>query len=184
MLLTVNTLHTYYPTAFFICLGLTLLLAGAGVFGAVTLRRYGYLTTYDAVAASILWCYAVAVLYFTVVGRFAKEDFRSEAEMFSVWRNALDGHKEDIRDLVLNLAMLAPVAFLFCELRRKKRLRILPALAVSLGFSIFIECLQYVSRTGTFEPDDIVNNFAGALAAVLVWAVWNAARNLRKKNSQ
>ena len=94
--------------------------------------------------------------------------------------------KPNNKNNLINLTMLMPVAFLFAELRRNKRRRALPALAVAAGFSIFIECLQYVSRTGTFETDDIFNNFIGAVLGVLVWKAWDAVRKvyLKKKKSQ
>ncbi len=186
MLLTVNTLYAYYPAAFWICLGLTLLLAGAGVGGAVALRRAGRLTTYGAAVASLLWCYGATVFYFTVAGRYPREEYRAILVLFAVWQRAFEGRAGEFRDLAINLVMLAPVAFLFCELRKDRIRRVIPALAVSLGFSVLIECLQYVSRTGTFETDDIFNNFIGAVLGVLVWKAWDAVRKvyLKKKKSQ
>lgn len=197
MLLTVTTLHTYYPWVFWAYLGLTLLLAGAGVGWVVALRFRGDLTTYDAVVASLLWCYVVTLLYFTVIGRFAHTEYRAELDPFASWREVFseDGRSK-LPDLLVNLALMAPVAFLFAELasgnkrraerdepgippgrfRRHERRPAVYSVMISLCFSLLIECLQYVSRTGTFEIDDIINNLAGAIVSAVVWKIWDTVR--------
>lgn len=209
MLLTITTLYSYYPAAFWVCLGMTLLLAGAGVGGAVELYRRDSLTVYDAIVASLLWCYAVAVLYFTVIGRYAHTEYRVDLTLFDSYRKAFaDGDTYKLKNIFLNLAMLAPVAFLFAELAGRKKRRLTearrnsiesqltreptgvrlrwierhPALAGALAailFSIIIECLQYVSSTGTFELDDILNNAIGAIIAACVWTIWSVISRKR-----
>ena len=213
MFLTITTLYSYYPAAFWICLGMTLVLAGAGVGGAVALQRRGAFTTYDAVVASLLWCYAVTVLYLTVIGRYAHTEYRAELRLFESHRQVFcEGNTAKLSNLLINLAMLAPVSFLFAELagRKKRRAPVgavvsadprlmlnvptvrlrpyerrptLSGIGVAFAFSLLIEGLQFVSRTGTFEIDDIFNNLVGAVAAGGAWKIWNAIRNRLKQNN-
>ena len=177
MILTVTTLYSDYPAAFWICLGMTIVLAGAGVALATAARKKGVFATYDAIVAAALWCYAVVVLYFTVIGRYSKAEYRYELTPFRSLRKLLtECGAAELKNLLINFAMLMPVAFLLCELRRKKDRPAVVAIVGSLGFSVVIEALQFVSRTGTFEIDDLIFNFAGAFVSTVIWCIFNNAR--------
>ena len=84
------------------------------------------------------------------------------------------------RNILLNIAMFIPFGALFpiC-LDRKQNLRKL--LVVVALTSLSIEIVQYISRTGLFEIDDLINNLLGA--SIGFWG-WKLLKNHAPRNDK
>lgn len=70
------------------------------------------------------------------------------------------------RNILLNIAMFIPFGALFpiCWDRKLNLRKLLVIVALT---SLSIEIVQYISRTGLFEIDDLINNLLGALIGFL-----------------
>ena len=84
------------------------------------------------------------------------------------------------RNILLNIAMFIPFGALFpiC-LDRKQNLRKL--LVIVALTSLSIEIVQYISRTGLFEIDDLINNLLGA--SIGFWG-WKLLKNHAPRNDK
>ena len=81
-----------------------------------------------------------------------------------------------------NIAVFIPFGVLFpaCSFKGKEK----AGSAVLFGFllSLAVELFQLVTKTGSFETDDIINNTFGVLLGVLVFtAVRCILRKIKKK---
>jgi len=75
-----------------------------------------------------------------------------------------------LEDLALNLALLAPIAFLWRLAGRQNRWPYdLDALALGCGFSLFLECLQLLLPTRCSSPTDVITNALGAWAGAAAY---------------
>ncbi len=58
---------------------------------------------------------------------------------------------------------------------------------ISFEFSLLIECIQLVSKVGSFDVDDmILNTLGGSLGYLCFWVArkWKKRRNEKKKNNR
>lgn len=73
-----------------------------------------------------------------------------------------------ILNLFGNIAILMPFGFYVAYLHRKRNVIILTTAVYTFLFSLFVETVQLLNQTGTFDVDDLIlNTFGGLLAAVL-----------------
>lgn len=66
------------------------------------------------------------------------------------------------RNIILNILMFVPLGFILPLLFNKCRKWYITYL-VGLGATLFIEVIQYISKRGVFELDDIMNNALGCM---------------------
>ena len=109
--------------------------------------------------AILLSLYIVVLLYFTVVGRYSQV----------------------LRQLLINFVMLMPVGFLLPVVIKAKH-KYLITMALSLLLTVFIETMQLITKCGSFEVDDIINNFIGAVLGMLIYMLFNRIIQKRKGN--
>jgi len=76
-------------------------------------------------------------------------------------------------DIIVNVALYAPFAFLFLQHRNSNKRSVL-ATAVLLGLllSCTVELYQVYSHNRRPSPSDIVCNLSGTIIGVLLWQVW------------
>lgn len=103
--------------------------------------------------------------------------------LFGSYKRTLEeSHEFIFWGLIDNILMMTPFGFLFSFVRRKSSVWL--TLAVSFCISIMIEMIQYITRLGYFDVDDIFNNIWGAAigyglftcADELVKAIWKKKR--------
>lgn len=177
----VYALYHYYPEAFWVRFPLAIALLAAGIVFAVLLYRKYKIDAHTLGWGIALWVYTLAVLYMTVYGRYAFDDYRARLIPFESYRQyAATGSESELRGIIGNILMLIPFSFMLAELFRNRK-PVIIALPVSAVLTVSIEGLQYLTHTGTFEIDDIIHNFASAIIGVLLWKAINTVIMLCRK---
>lgn len=124
-------------------------------------------------ASIILSLYVVILLYFTVIGRYSHEEYENRVYFYYSYRRLIEHYdSQSMRQILMNIAMLVPVGFLMpmtfnCKGKYLKTIRI------SLLLIIVIELLQMLTKTGSCEVDDMINNFIGVILGMGLYAIIN-----------
>lgn len=135
---------------------------------------------------AVFFCYIVVVLSATMLSRpYGVGGF--QLTPFASYRQAWNGFSVGLwRNIILNIAMFVPFGFFLPFLWEKAKKYWVTYLA-GLGFTLFIELTQFITGTGIFEADDIINNFYGAIIgfgfyqiAETVWLIWKK-QSVKKK---
>lgn len=100
--------------------------------------------------------------------------------LFSSWREAWNLMEAGaFRNNVLNILMFVPLGFLlpFYGETFKKLYKI-----VLIGFltTLIIECVQYVTKIGIFEVDDLLHNTLGVLLGYCIFGIGSVVRKRQK----
>lgn len=98
-----------------------------------------------------------------------------EIRRFIVYADLL-GPMAVISNLFGNIVIFMPFGFLVPILGRKKRNFWFTSL-LSFAFSLAVECIQLVTRTGCFDVDDIFLNTIGGMLGYLVYALVQRKRD-------
>lgn len=113
--------------------------------------------------------FLAVVYYYTVFGRDPLPETRISLVPFQTIKDIQQypyvSHGQYIlREVILNIILLMPLGFLLTCLRWHF------LLVTLIGFlcSLSIEVLQYYTRTGTFEVDDLIYNTLGVLIVSVV----------------
>ena len=87
-----------------------------------------------------------------------------------------------LQDVILNVLLFIPFGILFPVLFRKTAALVF---TVPAGFfaSLCIETVQYITRLGTADVDDLINNTAGALLGLILYLVF-VRRAVRKASEE
>ena len=136
----------------------------------------------QSIAAILLSMYIVVLLYFTVVGRYSHEEYAYKIHFFYSYRFLLEQFGfQSIRQVVINIAMLVPVGFLLSVIIKGKGKYVI-VLVLCLLLTVFIESMQLLTKCGSFEVDDIINNMIGAVIGILLYALihWIAHQKMYK----
>ena len=172
----VYALYHYFPEAFWFRVSLTFVLLCAGIVLILVLYKKEKLTRHNRSICILLWIYMLCLLYITVIGRYTVDDFRARLIPFESYRQFLTtGDRFEIRGIVLNILIFIPYGVLTAELFSKKKPVVL-AIASGLLFVLLIETLQFLTRTGTFETDDVIHNTLGTILGVFVWLVYKCCK--------
>ena len=171
MLATIRTLPHYFPEIFVNRIIISVI--AFAVFCAVSIFLYKKhkFNKLQCGAAILLSLYIVVLLYFTVVGRYSHEEYEYKINFFTSYRWFFKYNGEQVlRQLLINLVMIMPVGFLL-PVVIKAKYKYLITMALSLLLTVFIETMQLITKCGSFEVDDIINNFIGAVLGMLVYAL-------------
>lgn len=171
MLATIRTLPHYFPEIFVNRIIISVI--AFAVFCAVSIFLYKKhkFNKLQCGAAIVLSLYIVVLLYFTVVGRYSHEEYEYKINFFTSYRWFFKYNGEQVlRQLLINLVMIMPVGFLL-PVVIKAKYKYLITMALSLLLTVFIETMQLITKCGSFEVDDIINNFIGAVLGMLVYAL-------------
>ena len=182
MLVTIRTLPNEFPEIFVN----RIIISGIAfaVFCAVSIFLYKKLkfNKLHCGAAILLSLYIVVLLYFTVTGRYSHEEYGYEIQFFTSYRWFFEHNGEQVlRQLLINFVMLMPVGFLL-PVVIKAKYKYLITMALSLLLTVFIETMQLITKCGSFEVDDIINNFVGAVIGMLIYMLLNKIIQNRKGN--
>lgn len=117
----------------------------------------------DIILYVIIYAYLIVVLYFTVFSRdvgvsyeYLLVPFQSIADFVQV---EFYSHGQYIlKEILINLALLMPIGFLLSL----KGMDMLKVIVIGFSISLLIESIQFVTKTGVFEVDDLIYNTLGA----------------------
>lgn len=180
----VYALYRYYPETFWVRAALTLCLLCCGIVLIVLLYKKGRIGRRGRNAAILWWIYTIFLLYITVLGRYSSDEYKIRAALFESYRQVFtEGDLRELRAIILNILIFVPFGALSAELI-KNRFPIWTVFVAGFSLSLAIELLQLVTRTGTFETDDLIHNTLGAALGVLLWYAGRALiGKLRKSNN-
>ena len=182
MVVTIRTLPHYFPEIFVN----RIIISGIAfaVFCAVSIFLYKKhkFNKLQCSAAILLSLYIVVLLYFTVTGRYSHEEYEYQINFFTSYRWFFQYNGEQVlRQLLINFVMLMPVGFLLPVVIKAKH-KYLITMALSLLLTVFIETMQLITKCGSFEIDDIINNFIGAVIGMLIYALCSKFKKPNKVN--
>lgn len=123
----------------------------------------------------LLLVYISVVFYFTIISRVPSDEYKLELLPFKTiidfFNVGYDGHGRYIlRDVLVNVGLLMPVGFVlgFHSFLPKNGINIRKVIFYGFLISLSIETLQLISKTGTFEIDDLIYNTLGCAIGYFV----------------
>lgn len=171
MTATILTLFNEFPFLFFVRVSISLILLATLIMLAVILYKHSLIDKIQRNSFIVLSAYVVGMLYFTVFGRYSQSYYRYESDVFASYRQLFENFDSfAFFQIVVNLTMLIPVGFLLC-LIIKSRFKYQWAVILSVLLTLGVEALQFVSRCGTFEVDDLINNTISAVLGIIIYVI-------------
>ena len=80
-----------------------------------------------------------------------------------------------------NVIGFMPFGFLLTVVRNKKT-NFVVALLYSFTFTFLIESVQYVTKLGVFDIDDLMLNTLGGILGYIIYFILSCVENRRKKS--
>lgn len=131
--------------------------------GLIWLYRKKQIVLSQVIASELLFAFLAIVLASTVFTRTANGVHDYELLPFWSWREVITGDRLMLKEILLNMILLAPAGFLLPSVFHKKIVWY-KAFLMGVGFSTLIEVSQLLLCRGLFEWDDILHNALGAMA--------------------
>lgn len=182
MLITIRTLPHYFPEIFVSRIIISVISFAVFCAFSIVMYKQNKYNKVQCFSAILLSLYIVVLLYFTVVGRYSHEEYGYEINFLTSYRWLFQQNGEQmLRQLLINLVMLMPVGFLLPVVIKAKH-KYLITMALSLLLTVFIETMQLITKCGSFEIDDIINNFVGAVLGMLIYMLFSRIIQNRKGN--
>ena len=113
--------------------------------------------------------YSFLVFAETILMRGSSEGYDYRLKLF--WSYS---HPEEKVQIILNILMFIPIGILGWLVFKKW------VFVYSIGFSLFIETLQLITKRGIFEFDDIFHNMLGATVGIILCAILSKLINRRE----
>lgn len=115
------------------------------------------------IIAACLAIFVVCILCVTNTSRYLVS-YRANMEPFWSYKEAMRGNQFIIKEVLLNIALFAPVGFMLAALSGGSTAirRILIATLGGLILTAIVEGLQYIFHIGLTDFDDLFNNTLGA----------------------
>ena len=114
---------------------------------------------------ALLMIYAAVYSYLTFFYREQMGETHSRLEPFWSYKEAFKGWTISrlgvARSIALNIAITIPLGYLLPGVFRFSRHRYMWTMATVLGLSLATELIQFVTKTGLAETDDVINNCIG-----------------------
>lgn len=170
MFATIKTLPEYFPEIFVNRIIISAIAFVVFCIVTVILYKCRRFDKAQSFAAILLSMYIVVLLYFTVVGRYSHVEYAYQIHFFYSYSFLLEQFDfQNVRQIVINLVMLVPVGFLLSVIIKGKGKYVIVSV-LCLLLTVFIELMQLLTKCGSFEVDDIINNMIGAIIGVLIYA--------------
>lgn len=129
----------------------------------------------------VLLAYGIVYAYLTFFYREPMTEAHVRLEPFWSYREAFEGLSIRrlglARSITLNIAITIPLGYLLPSVFRFTEHRYIWTMITVLCLSVFTELIQFLSRTGLCEIDDVINNVAGAVIGAAGY--WIANRLLK-----
>ena len=84
------------------------------------------------------------------------------------------------RNIILNILLFVPLGVLLPMYSKKLR-RIYKTVGIGFGITLIIEIVQYITKLGIFDVDDILNNTFGTLIGYSMYMIYN---NIKSKENR
>lgn len=97
-----------------------------------------------------------------------------EIKRFWIYKEQL-GFFAVFTNIIGNVLCFVPFGAIFPVLNRKTRHFVVIVL-LSFQFSLIVECIQLISKVGSFDVDDLLLNTIGGMIGYLVFCVCNRVR--------
>ena len=91
------------------------------------------------------------------------------------------GRKPISWDMLNNMVMFVPIGIIYCYYQ--KNFSVFKAIVLSFSTTLFIECAQFVLKTGVVDIDDLIVNTLGGLIGILLYIVLRELSK-RQKNME
>ena len=181
MTATIMTLPRYFPGVFVFRVCLSVFLLGLLLFLSQWLYKKGIIDKIQRNTMMVLSSYVMLMLYHTVIGRYSHTYYRYDGEVFSVFKSLAENFTiADFSQLIINLLMMIPVSFMLMIIM-KVLYRTLWVFDITLAFVLLIELLQFFTRAGTLQLDDIITNTIGAIVGILFYYFIKAIYKKKKE---
>lgn len=148
----------------------------------------GDISFFEAAARTLLSPYVLFLLALTVFTRLPDNEISFELIPFLSYREAFkSGDKALIFQYIGNIMIFIPFGLLLPSCRysfKGRKAGIKETLIFGVFLSLFIEIFQLVTRFGTFETDDIINNFVGVIIGSVIFSIIKAFTKLFKKDDK
>ena len=118
-------------------------------------------------------CYAIIVFGAVFLSRGGGYYGEANFHLFNSYREAY--HKMEIslfRNIILNILLFVPLGFLL-PMYSKKLKKIYKVVSIGFLITVLIETMQYITKIGIFEIDDIFNNTIGVLIGYCIYMILN-----------
>lgn len=118
----------------------------------------------QAMACTIFPAYILMIIVFTVFIRLPNNEYSAYLMPLWSYREILKTHNRELLfETIANILIFIPVGVLLplCEYRKKNNNCF--TIVLGLFLILFVEVFQFITRVGTFETDDIINNFIGMI---------------------
>lgn len=140
-----------------------------------------------AAARTLLPPYILFLLFLTIFIRLQNNEISFKLIPFTTYSEAFkSGDKALIFQYIGNILIFIPFGFLLpaCAFSiKRRRLSMKETVVIGLFVSLFIEIFQLITRFGTFEVDDIINNFIGVITGCIIFAIIKVfAKLINKKD--
>ena len=120
-------------------------------------------------ASFLLVEYLVWIVFLVLISRSVMPERKHILTPFWSYHSFIDGFPHLHPQVILNVLVFVPVGVLLgCASDRMKWWKVL---LFGASFSILIEVLQYVTKRGFAEFDDVFNNSLGCLIGFVLYAV-------------
>ena len=126
-------------------------------------------------------CYAIIVFGAVFLSRGGSYYGVANLHLFNSYREAY--HKMEIslfRNIILNILLFMPFGFLL-PIYSKKLRKIYKIVSIGFLVTLLIETIQYITKIGIFEIDDIFDNTMGVLIGYCIYMILN---NLKTKQDR
>lgn len=169
MIATIMTLPNYFPEIFVFRVCLSVVLLGLLLALSQLLYKKAMVNKIQRNTLMILSLYVVVMLYYTVIGRYSQTYYRYDIELFGTIRSLTEQFTiNDFSQLAVNLLMMMPVSFMLMIILSSKY-RAFRVFYITVAYIFFIELLQFFTRTGTLQLDDIIMNTIGGFIGILLY---------------
>ena len=179
MTATILTLPNEFPLVFAFRVMLTITILALLVWMSSVLYKKGIVDKVQRNTMMILSSYVMLMLYHTVIGRYSQTYYRYDGEIFSVFKSLAESFTmAEFLHLVINLSMIIPVSFMLMIILRVPY-RILWVFDTTVALVLLIELLQFFTRAGTLQFDDILCNTVGTVIGIIIFYI---AKFIYKRN--
>ena len=181
MIATILTLPNEFPLVFAFRVMLTSTILAILIWMSVVLHKKDIIDKIQRNTMMVLSSYVMLMLYHTVIGRYSQTYYRYDGEVFSVFKSLAESFTiSDFSQLIINLLMMIPVSFMLMIIM-KVPYRTLWVFDITLAFVLLIELLQFFTRAGTLQLDDIITNTIGAIVGILFYYFIKAIYKKKKE---
>lgn len=141
---------------------------------------------FEALAGITWWTYMLFLMIFTVFIRLPNNEYSAYLVPFWSYVELIHTHNTELLfEIIGNILIFIPFGFLLpiCGIKGKKELWV--TILTGFIFSLSLEILQFITKLGTFEFDDIFNNLLGVIiGSVFIGSVRNIMLFVIKKREK